>query len=51
MLEWIISLGFVLAGLLAGIIGEKVIFTKLKIFVANKKIPGSEIIYFNHCTE
>ena len=45
MLEWIISLGFVLAGLLAGIIGEKVIFTKLKIFVANKKIPGSEIIF------
>ena len=45
MFEWIIPLGFVLAGLLAGIIGEKIIFTKLKIFVANKQIPGSEIIF------
>ncbi|MTJ14456.1 mechanosensitive ion channel family protein [Anabaena sp. UHCC 0187] len=45
MIQWIIPLGFVLAGLLAGIIGEKVIFTKLKVFVANKRIPGSEIIF------
>jgi small-conductance mechanosensitive channel len=45
MFEWIIPLGFVLAGLLAGIIGEKIIFTKLKVFVANKQIPGSEIIF------
>jgi small-conductance mechanosensitive channel len=40
-----IPLGFVLAGLLAGIVGEKVIFRKLKEFVVNKQIPGSDIIF------
>jgi small-conductance mechanosensitive channel len=45
MIEWMIPLGFVLAGLLAGIVGEKVIFRKLKEFVVNKQIPGSDIIF------
>jgi small-conductance mechanosensitive channel len=44
MIKWFIPVGFILAGLLAGIIGEKVFFAKLKVFVANKQIPGSEII-------
>ncbi|MEA5554381.1 mechanosensitive ion channel family protein [Anabaena cylindrica UHCC 0172] len=45
MIEWIIPLGFILAGLLAGLIGEKVFFQKLKMFVVNRQIPGSEIIF------
>ncbi|MGM3305256.1 mechanosensitive ion channel family protein [Anabaena sp. WFMT] len=45
MIEWIIPLGFILAGLLAGLIGEKVFFKRLKMFVANRQIPGSEIIF------
>ncbi|AFZ58993.1 mechanosensitive ion channel family protein [Anabaena cylindrica FACHB-243] len=45
MIEWIIPLGFILAGLFAGLIGEKVFFKKLKMFVSNRQIPGSEIIF------
>jgi len=45
MMQWIAPIAFLLAGLLAGIIGEKVIFKKLKIFVIDKQIPGSEIIF------
>ncbi|WP_017651238.1 mechanosensitive ion channel family protein [Fortiea contorta] len=45
MIQWILPIVFILAGLLAGIIGEKVIFKKLKIFVIKKQIPGSDIIF------
>lgn len=45
MMQWILPIAFIFAGLLAGIIGEKLIFKKLKIFVAKQQIPGSEIIF------
>ncbi|AFZ25650.1 small-conductance mechanosensitive channel [Cylindrospermum stagnale PCC 7417] len=45
MTQWILPTAFILAGLLAGIVGEKVIFKKLKLFVVRKQIPGSEIIF------
>ncbi|WP_193196726.1 mechanosensitive ion channel family protein [Nostoc sp. MG11] len=45
MMQWIAPIAFILAGLLAGIIGEKVIFKKLQKFVANKRIAGGEIIF------
>ncbi|AVH74007.1 mechanosensitive ion channel family protein [Nostoc sp. 'Lobaria pulmonaria (5183) cyanobiont'] len=45
MIEWITPIVFILAGLLAGIIGEKVIFKKLETFVTNKRIFGSKIIF------
>lgn len=45
MMQWILPIGFILAGLLAGIIGEKFIFKKLKLFVTQKQIPGGEIIF------
>ncbi|QHG16237.1 mechanosensitive ion channel family protein [Nostoc sp. ATCC 53789] len=45
MMEWIPPITFILAGLLAGIIGEKVIFKKLEIFVNNKRIAGGNIIF------
>ncbi len=45
MMQWIAPIAFILAGLMAGIIGEKLIFKKLKILVANKHIPGSEVIF------
>jgi small-conductance mechanosensitive channel len=47
MMQWIIPLGFILAGLLAGLIGEKIFFKKLNTFVANKQIPGSQIIFLS----
>ncbi|KAB8317930.1 mechanosensitive ion channel family protein [Tolypothrix campylonemoides VB511288] len=45
MMHWILPLVFILAGLLGGIISEKIIFTRLKKFVASRRIPGSEIIF------
>lgn len=45
MMQWIAPIAFLLAGLLAGIVGEKIIFKKLKAFVSEKQIPGSEIIF------
>ena len=45
MMEWILPIAFILAGLLAGIIGEKVIFKKLETFVNNKRIAGGNIIF------
>jgi small-conductance mechanosensitive channel len=45
MTQWIAPIVFLLTGLLGGIIGEKYIFQKLKTFVANQQIPGSEIIF------
>jgi hypothetical protein len=45
MMEWITPIAFILAGLLAGIIGEKIIFKKLEIFVNNKRIAGGNIIF------
>ncbi|BAY13050.1 mechanosensitive ion channel family protein [Calothrix sp. NIES-2098] len=45
MMQWILPIVFILAGLLAGIIAEKFVFKKLKIFITNRKIPGSEIIF------
>lgn len=45
MMHWILPIVFILAGLLGGIISERIIFTRLKIFVASRKLPGSEIIF------
>ncbi|MBD2692622.1 mechanosensitive ion channel family protein [Anabaena catenula] len=45
MTQWIIPIVFVLTGLLGGLIGEKYVFQKLKIFVANKQVPGNQIIF------
>ena len=45
MIEWIRPLVFILVGLLAGIIAEKVVFSRLKNIVAKKQIPGSDIIF------
>ncbi len=42
MMEWIPPIAFILAGLMAGIIGEKVIFKKLEKFVNNKRIAGGK---------
>ncbi len=43
--QWIVPIAFILIGLLSGVIGEKVIFRKLKKFVVEKDIPGGEIIF------
>ncbi|GCL35487.1 MscS mechanosensitive ion channel [Sphaerospermopsis reniformis] len=45
MMQWIIPLIFILVGFLTGIIGEKVIFNRIKSFVIKRQIPGSEIIF------
>jgi hypothetical protein len=42
--QWILPVVFMTAGLVSGVIGEKVIFKKLKKAVARRQIPGSEII-------
>ncbi len=44
-IEWIIPLGFILAGISAGLIGEKILFTKLKQIAENQRIPGIDIIF------
>jgi small-conductance mechanosensitive channel len=43
-IQWILPLGFILAGFLAGIIAEKIVFTKLKTFAA-RQLPGNEILF------
>ncbi|MBW4597983.1 MAG: mechanosensitive ion channel family protein [Brasilonema angustatum HA4187-MV1] len=43
--HWILPLVFILAGLLGGIICEKIIFTRLNKFVTSRRIPGSGIIF------
>ncbi|HIK03646.1 MAG TPA: mechanosensitive ion channel family protein [Trichormus sp. M33_DOE_039] len=45
MMDWILPLALILAGLLTGIIGEKVVFNRLQKFATNKHIPGSNIIF------
>ncbi|MFQ4145464.1 mechanosensitive ion channel family protein [Chlorogloeopsis sp. ULAP02] len=45
MMEIILPVVFIMAGVIAGIIGEKIIFSKLRKFVSRRKIPGSEIIF------
>jgi small-conductance mechanosensitive channel len=42
--QLIVPILFVFLGLMAGIIGENVIYKRLKNFVAKRQIPGSEII-------
>ncbi|MBD2770833.1 mechanosensitive ion channel family protein [Iningainema tapete] len=44
MVDLILSLVFILAGFLGGVVGEKVIFNKLKKFAASRKLPGSSIL-------
>ncbi|KAB8334239.1 mechanosensitive ion channel family protein [Scytonema tolypothrichoides VB-61278] len=41
----ILPIVFILAGLLGGIITEKIIFTRLHKFVTSRRIPGSAIIF------
>ncbi|ULP73464.1 Small-conductance mechanosensitive channel [Nodularia sphaerocarpa UHCC 0038] len=43
--QWIVPTAFILVGLLAGVIGEKFIFKKLRTFVVEKQIPGGEVIF------
>jgi small-conductance mechanosensitive channel len=43
-IQWILPVLLIVLGLLAGIVGEKAIYEKLKTFASQKKIPGSEII-------
>ncbi|WP_017317493.1 mechanosensitive ion channel family protein [Mastigocladopsis repens] len=45
MIHWILPLVLILAGLLGGIVSEKVIFKKLKRFISSRQIPGNEIIF------
>ena len=45
MIDWILPLALIISGLLFGVIGEKFIFKRLKLFAAKKHIPGSEIIF------
>ena len=45
MMQWIRPILFILVGLLAGIIAEKIIFNKLGNIITKKGIPGSEIIF------
>ncbi|MBW4559781.1 MAG: mechanosensitive ion channel family protein [Mojavia pulchra JT2-VF2] len=45
MMEWVLPIAFILAGLIAGIIAEKILFKKLKLFVTKRQIPGSQIIF------
>ncbi len=45
MQQWIVPIAFILIGLLAGLIGEKVIFKKLRKFVTQQQIPGGEVIF------
>ncbi|BAZ12365.1 MscS mechanosensitive ion channel [Calothrix sp. NIES-4071] len=43
-MQLIVPILFVFLGLVAGIIGENVIYKRLKDFVGKRQIPGSEII-------
>lgn len=43
-IQWILPVLLIVLGLVAGIVGEKAIYEKLKTFASQKKIPGSEII-------
>lgn len=45
IVQWLIPLAFILAGLIAGVIGEKVVFIKLQSFFARKQIPGNTIVF------
>ncbi|MFN6517141.1 MAG: mechanosensitive ion channel family protein [Nostoc sp. CreGUA01] len=45
MMQWILPIAFIVAGFMAGIIGEKVIFKKIEKFVTNKRIAGGNIIF------
>ncbi|MEA5515333.1 mechanosensitive ion channel family protein [Nodularia sp. UHCC 0506] len=45
MQQWIVPIAFILIGLLSGLIGEKIIFKKLRKFVNQQEIPGGEIIF------
>jgi small-conductance mechanosensitive channel len=42
--KWIFPVLLIVLGLVAGIVGEKIIYQKLKKFASKKKIPGGEII-------
>lgn len=43
-MEWIIPVACILIGLFAGLIGEKIVFGKVRNLVTSKQIPGSDII-------
>lgn len=43
-MQWIVPVACILIGLLAGLIGEKIVFGKVKNIVTSKHIPGSDII-------
>ena len=43
-IEWILPVAFILIGLIAGFIGEKIVYGKVKQIVIKKQIPGSDII-------
>ena len=43
MKQWIVPVAFILIGLIAGIISERILLNKLKGFIARTKLPGSEL--------
>ena len=43
-IEWILPVAFILIGLIAGFVGEKIVYGKVKQIVIKKQIPGSDII-------
>jgi small-conductance mechanosensitive channel len=45
MIQWILPIVFILTGLIVGIIGDKILFKRLKKFVSSRDIPGSDILF------
>lgn len=43
-IEWILPVAFILIGLIAGFVGEKIVYGKVKQIIIKKQIPGSDII-------
>ncbi|MBD1936554.1 mechanosensitive ion channel family protein [Microcoleus sp. FACHB-68] len=43
MKQWIVPVAFILIGLIAGVISERVLLNKLKGFIARTKLPGNEL--------
>ena len=45
LMQWIIPIAIILAGWFAGIIFERIFFTKLKQFVVKTQFPGNELVF------
>ncbi|MDJ0733085.1 MAG: mechanosensitive ion channel [Nostocaceae cyanobacterium] len=44
MMQWILPLAIIIGGLVVGIIGEQIVYKKVKAAVVNKGMPGGEMI-------